>query len=234
MGIEAFRKTTVGKAAINAVLRYFDARLEGESNIPKEGGALLVANHGPFGFDAFVLGALLARSGRLPWWLADRNMFRTPGFTPMLDFAKAIPGAPDAAVDLLSRDELVVVYPGGIFDSYKLSRDRHRLQWRGRSGFARVAMRAGVPIVPIAVCGVDDMYRVVAREPGLGRFLFGDARYNLPIVFGRWGTLLPRPVPVVVHVLGQVSSAGDPTDESAVQRLRDQVESMVQSKLAET
>lgn len=233
-GVEAFASTKLGDALIARLLRYFDARLVGGEHIPKRGGALLVANHGLFGFDAFVLGALLQRHGRMPWWLADRNMFKTPGFTPILDFAKAIPGAPAAATKLLSRGELVVVYPGGIFDSYKLSRDRHRLHWRGRNGFAKIAVCAGVPIVPVAACGVDDMYNVVAREPGLGRWLFGDARYNLPLAFGRWGTLLPKPAPVVVHALGVVPTEGDADDEAHVQALRDKVEAMVQSKLDET
>ncbi len=234
MGVDTFLESRAGKALISRVLGYFDARLEGAHHLPKEGGALLVANHGLFGFDAFVLGALLAKNGRTPWWLADRNMFSTPGFTPALQFAKAIPGAPEPAMDLLRRGELVVVYPGGIFDSYKLSRDRHRLHWRGRSGFVKIAMSAGVPIIPVAACGVDDMYRVVAREPLLGRLLFGDARYNLPIAFGRWGSLLPKRVPVVVHALGVVPTHGDVSDEGRIQSLRDLVEQMIQSKLDAT
>jgi len=95
-------------------------------------------------------------------------------------------------------------------------------------------MSAGVPIIPVAACGVDDMYRVVAREPLLGRLLFGDARYNLPIAFGRWGSLLPKRVPIVVHALGVVPTHGDVSDEGRIQSLRDLVEQMIQSKLDAT
>lgn len=234
MGVDAFLESRAGKILLRRVLGYFDARLEGAHHLPSEGGALLVANHGLFGWDAFVLGALLAKHARTPWWLADKNMFSTPGFRPALQFAKAIPGAPEPAIELLRRGELVVVYPGGIFDSYKLSTDRHRLHWRGRSGFVKIAMRAGVPIVPIAACGVDDMYRVIAREPLLGRVFFGDDRYNLPLAFGRWGTLFPKKVPVVVHALGVVPTDGDVDDEASVQSLRDRVEGMIQQKLDAT
>jgi 1-acyl-sn-glycerol-3-phosphate acyltransferase len=229
--IEAFRQSAFGAGCVRAILRYFDARLEGAENIPQDRGALLVANHGPFGFDAFVLGALLAQRGRMPYWLADRHLWKTPGLGRALDFVGAIRGERAPAVELLSRGELVVVYPGGIFDSYKLSTERHRLQWRGRRGFAHVALAAQAPIVPVAACGVDDMYRVLAREPALGRILFGDARYNFPIALGRWGTLLPQPAKIVVHVLPPLEPTGHPDDESAVLRMRNAVESAVQAQL---
>ena len=126
-----------------------------------------------------------------------------------LDWVHAIPGTPDDAVRALRDGALVVVYPGGIFDSYKHSRDRHRLKWRGRAGFARVAVRAKANVVPVAACGVDDMYRVVGRDPFLGRALFGDRRYNLPIALGRYGTLFPRPAKVTMHALAPVFPEGD-------------------------
>lgn len=219
--IDEWMDTIAGRAVIRAVVGYFSATFVGAENIPKKSGALLVGNHGVFGFDAFVLGALLARDiGRMPVWLADRHLWRTPGFGAALDFAGAIKGERSSAVTHLQEGELVVVYPGGIFDSYKLARDRHRLKWGNRAGFARVAMMAGVPIVPIAACGVDDMYRVVAREPGLGDLLFGDSRYNFPIALGRLGTPIPKKVPVTIRALPHIDTSGDASRPEDVERVR--------------
>ncbi|CAN5610530.1 lysophospholipid acyltransferase family protein [soil metagenome] len=219
--IGGYIDTLAGRAVIRAIVRYFSATFVGSENVPRTGGALLVGNHGVFGFDAFVLGALLARDiGRMPTWLADRHLWLTPGFGPALDFAGAIKGERPSAVARLQAGDLVVVYPGGIFDSYKLARDRHRLKWGNRAGFARVAMMARVPIVPIAACGVDDMYRVVAREPGLGNLLFGDARYNFPIALGRLGTPIPKKVPVTIHALSAVDTSGDASKPEDVERVR--------------
>lgn len=213
--------TAPGRAAADALIRYFSATLEDAAHIPREGPALLVGNHGAFGVDAFILGALLAREvGRMPTWLAERQLWRVPGAPRVLDALGAIEGEPVAALRRLEAGELVVVYPGGILDSYKLASERHRLQWGSRAGFARLAMQARAPIVPIAACGGDDIYRVIAREPGLGKLLFGDARYNFPIVLGRRGTLLPRKVRVTMRAHAPVDTAGDPSSPADVERVR--------------
>jgi len=230
--IDHFPDTLPGRLLVGAIARYFSAKFLGEENVPRTGGALLVGNHGVFGFDAFVLGALLARDvRRMPTWLADRHLWLTPGLGRALDFVGAIKGERASAVEHLASGDLVVVYPGGIFDSYKLARDRHRLKWGNRSGFARVAMMAGVPIIPVAALGVDDIYRVIAREPGLGRLLFGDARYNMPIVLGRWGTVLPRPAKVTIHALPPVDTSGDPARPEDVERVRAATYRALQTRL---
>jgi 1-acyl-sn-glycerol-3-phosphate acyltransferase len=232
---ERFPESLFGRHFIDGVLRYFDAELVGVDHVPQHGGALVVANHGIFGFDAFILGALLWRhKHRLATWLADRNLWKTPGLAQTLDWVNAVPGTPDDAVASLRKGEIVIVYPGGIFDSYKNVRDRHKLKWRGRAGFARVAMNAKAPIVPIAACGVDDMYRVIGRDPLLGRILFGDRRYNLPIALGRYGTLVPRPAKVTLHALAPIFPEGDANHPADVEAVRRHVHDSIQAKLDET
>jgi 1-acyl-sn-glycerol-3-phosphate acyltransferase len=227
-----FAGSLAGRALIEGAIAYFSATLQDAENIPDKGGALLVANHGMNGFDGIVLGALLCRErGRIPYWLGERNLWKVPGFHRLAELVDVVPGEPGAARRLLRGGELVVVYPGGIHDSFKLSSERHRLQWGKRSGFARVAIDAGVPIVPIAAAGVDDMYTVIGREPWLGRALLGDARYDLPIAFGRWGSAVPRRAKVTVRALPPIATDGDPTSESDVERVRAAVYSAVQSAL---
>jgi len=230
--IERFAATAAGRALIERVTGYFSASMEGLEYIPRSGGALLVANHGMNGFDGIVLGALLRReAGRLPFWLAERNLWKIPGFGLLADFIDAVPGERESAVSILRRGELVAVYPGGIRDSFKLSSQRQKLQWGKRSGFARVAMAAGVPIVPVAAIGVDDMYTVLAREPWVGRALLGDSKYDLPIAFGRWGTVVPRPARVTIRALPPVDTSGDPESEADVERVRAAVFEAVQGAL---
>ncbi len=229
-----FPESRAGRAFIDTILRYFDAKMIGAENIPREGGTLAVVNHGLFGFDAFVLGALVWRhTQRLAVWLADGELWKTPGLGATLDWVGAIPGTPEVAVRELRAGHLVVVYPGGIFDSYKLWHDRHKLKWRGRAGFARVAIRAHAPIVPIAACGVDDMYRIVGREPGVGKLLFGDQRYNFPIALGRLGTPIPRRARVTLHAMTPVIPNAE-SNEAEVERIRALVHDSIQAKLDET
>ena len=165
------------------------ARLEGAERIPAQGGALLVGNHSFLGLDGFVLAALVNReAGRYLRFLgkAPRDI---PALGPLLTRLGAVAGEPEVAVSMLEAGDLVAVYPGGIDDSWKPKAERYRLRWGQRAGFARVAMRAGIPIIPVAGLGIDDAYDVVGRERKLGRAIFGSSRYDLPIAFGALGTL---------------------------------------------
>lgn len=206
-----------GLAFARRLVERFDAHLHGETNIPRTGGALLVGNHTLFGLDAFPLTALLAlHTGRVPRFLAERNLFRIPGLAQALAAVGAVPGERDSAVRLLRAGELVVVYPGGVDDSFKTSAHAYRLQWGERAGFAHVALRAGVPVVPIAATGVDELFDVPTRESVLGRRLFGSTRYDLPLP----RNVIPRRVRLDYHAGAPIDVGGDADDASRVERIR--------------
>jgi hypothetical protein len=77
-----------------------------------------------------------------------------------------------------------------------------------------------VPILPVAAHGIDEMYTVVARERWLGRAVMGSSRYDLPLVFGAYGTLVPRRVPQRYVVGAPIDTAGDPDRAEDVERVR--------------
>lgn len=220
--VRALSHTTLGRRLRDLPIEYFRATMEGVHRLPREGGALLVGNHAMTGLDGFVLGALVTReTGRHVRFLGERNLWRIPLLRELLDAVGALPGEPGAATELLRKGELVGVYPGGIEDSWKLTTtQKYRLQWGHRAGFARVAIRAGVPIVPVAALGIDEMYDVVAREPVLGRRLLGSPRYDLPIALGVLGTPIPRRVPQRYCVLDPIDTSGDGEDAAVVERVR--------------
>jgi 1-acyl-sn-glycerol-3-phosphate acyltransferase len=194
-----------------------DASMTGAANVPRAGGALMVGNHAVLGLDAFFLTPLLLlEAGRVPRFLAERTLFRLPGARSLLAAIGAIPGEPASARRLLESGELVCVYPGGVDDSFKTARDAYRLQWKERAGFARVAMAAKVPIVPVAATGVDEIWDIAGREHVVGRRLFGSPRYDLPFVKNP----LPRKVPLRFHVLPPIDTGGDPEDAADVERVR--------------
>jgi 1-acyl-sn-glycerol-3-phosphate acyltransferase len=220
-----------GREALSLVTRYFDATLEQPQSIPR-GGALLVSNHALFAIDSLVLAALLVRElGRAPRFLVDRKIFEIPGLRQLITAVGGLAGEPAAAEALLRAGELVLVYPGGVDDSLKLARDRHRLQWKQRAGFAKVALRAGVPIVPVTGLGIDDMYTIVARERWLGRTIFGSERYDLPLAFGALGTLVPRRVKQTYVVSPPIEPVGSADSEAAVEHMRAATYAAIESNL---
>lgn len=231
--VMAFDQSVGGAVARGALRRWFRADIVGAEVLPRSGAALLVGNHAMLGLDGVVLGTLVREAtGRYVRFLGDRNLWRIPVVSDVLTAFGAQPGEQQSAQQLLAQGELVGVYPGGAVDSFKLTpRERYRLQWGQRAGFARLAMRAGVPIVPVAGLGIDEMYTVWAREPVLGRRLFGSAHYDLPLAFGAWGTPLPRRVPLRFEVLCPIDTSGDPDDPEAVSRVREATRVALASRL---
>jgi 1-acyl-sn-glycerol-3-phosphate acyltransferase len=219
--LRSFLKGSPGRRVLSLVIDYFHATLEGQEHIPRHGGALIVSNHALFALDTGVLGALIVRDiGRNPRFLADRMLWKIPGFRQAITAIGALPGEPQAAEELLRRGELVVVYPGGVDDSLKLSHERYQLKWKERAGFARVAIAAKVPIIPVVGLGIDEMYSVVGHERFIGRRVFGGERYDLPIAFGALGTVLPRRAKQTYVALPPVDTTGDPKSKTDVERVR--------------
>jgi 1-acyl-sn-glycerol-3-phosphate acyltransferase len=217
----ALGTSSIGHWIAEGPIRWFHASMENADRIPATGGALLVGNHALSGLDGFTLGSLVLRErDRYVRFLGERNLWRVPLLGTILTELGAVPGDPARAVEMLRDGELVGVYPGGVDDSFKPARERYRLQWGSRAGFARVAMRAGVPIVPIAGLGIDDMYTILGKEHWLGRRLLGSSRYDIPIAFGHYGSLLPRRKTQRFLVLEPIDTTGDPDRDADVERVR--------------
>lgn len=224
----ALLHTEAARLVAQEVEKRFQATLHGAEHLPRSGGALLVGNHAYLGTDSWVLSALLISQCRMmPRFLGDRNLWRIPVLNRFLTTFGAIAGKPEEAVALLEAGEIVMVYPGGVDDSFKFSSQAYTLQWHHRAGFARVAMRARVPIIPVAATGVDELYQIDRRETFLGRSFGGSSRYDLPIP----KSLAPRRVPLDYYLLEPIDAQGDPTNEMDVARVRQATESALRSIL---
>jgi 1-acyl-sn-glycerol-3-phosphate acyltransferase len=150
--------------------------VEGVTNVPAHGRALMVANHAGalFPFDASMMTMALMKEHPLPRWPRFMVLdwaFALPFVSAFMRRVGGIPASPHNAEALLSRDELVMVFPEGIKGTGKPFADRYRLQRFGRGGFVEVALRTGAPIVPVAVVGSEEIYPKVADAPGLARLL---------------------------------------------------------------
>lgn len=154
--------------------RWFRVEWEGIANIPLEGGALLVANHGgALPADApMIMQGIEEQLGRPVYGLAD-SFFRTvPVVGTIWSRAGGVPAHPDNAERLLhDHGQLALVFPEGEKGPSKLVSERYRLRRFGRGGFVETAMRAGVPIVPIAVVGAEESMPILRRLPRAAKAL---------------------------------------------------------------
>jgi 1-acyl-sn-glycerol-3-phosphate acyltransferase len=206
---ERFR--AIARALYEPVYRWWlRAEWDGMEHIPLEGGALLVANHGgaiPSDAPAIMHG--IERELLRPVYGLAENLFRRiPVVGTLWSRGGGVAAHPDNAFRLLHDEEqLVLVFPEGTKATGKLFRDRYQLRRFGRGGFVEIAMRAGVPIVPIAVVGNEEAMPIVAKSDRLARLL------RLPyfpitanqFVFGPvLGYAVPLPAKMRIRVLPPV------------------------------
>jgi 1-acyl-sn-glycerol-3-phosphate acyltransferase len=189
--------------------RWFRVEWEGLEHIPRTGGALLVANHaGAVPTDApLLMHGVETELQRALYVLAD-DIFRTiPGVGTLWARSGGVAGHPDNAYRLLrDQQELVLVFPEGTKGTGKLYRDRYHLRRFGRGGFVEIAMRSGVPIVPISIIGSEEAMPMLARSPTLARLLrvpYAPLTANM-LAFGPLGAILPFPAKFRFRVLPPV------------------------------
>jgi 1-acyl-sn-glycerol-3-phosphate acyltransferase len=203
---------------------WFRMEIDGWENIPAP-PALLVGIHSgaPFVWDAWTVG--------LQWWRRfgqDRPLHGTahdalmaiPIFGSYFRSMGVLPAAPDAIATALAEGRDVALWPGGEVDSLRPWSERDRANLAGRTGFVKMAIRAGVPIVPIATVGGADAMPVLIRGDRLSRVLRLDRLLRLKVfplaVSLPWGIApaalpqLPLPAKIRTRFMPAVELDHDP------------------------
>jgi 1-acyl-sn-glycerol-3-phosphate acyltransferase len=141
--------------------------IEGLHNVPMRGGAILASNHLAVA-DSFLLPLLVPR--RITF-LAKREYFVQPGLLGWIKktffigvgqvpvdrtSASAAQAALDTAVRLLREEKLLGIYPEG-------TRSPDGRLYKGKTGVARMALEADVPVVPVAMIGTDKVNPIGSR-----------------------------------------------------------------------
>jgi 1-acyl-sn-glycerol-3-phosphate acyltransferase len=203
---------------------WFRMEIDGWENIP-ESPVLLVGIHSgaPFVWDAWTVG--------LQWWrrfgqerplngTAHDALMAIPGIGRFFRSMGVLPAAPDAIATALAEGHDVALWPGGEVDSLRPWRERDRANLAGRKGFVKMAIRAGVPIVPIATVGGADAMPVLIRGDRLSQTLRLDKILRLKVfplaVSLPWGIApaalpqLPLPAKIRTRFMPAVELDHDP------------------------
>lgn len=139
--------------------RYHRFELDGQARFPEE-QVLIVANHGYGGLFDLNVAALLAAHRLLDVQRPTTSLVHQLAWTlrvgPFIEPFFVRPASRQAAMEGFARGHHVMVLPGGDLDAFKPRRDRNRIVFGGRGGFARLADDAGVPIVPVVTYGAGN------------------------------------------------------------------------------
>jgi 1-acyl-sn-glycerol-3-phosphate acyltransferase len=220
----------------NALMDYwFRMEIDGWENIPAP-PALLVGIHSgaPFVWDAWTVG--------MQWWrrfgqerplhgTAHDALMAIPLIGRYFRSMGVLPAAPDAIATALAEGRDVALWPGGEVDSLRPWAERDRANLAGRKGFVKMAIRAGVPIVPIATVGGADAMPVLIRGDKLSQALQLDRLLRLKVfplaISLPWGIApaalpqLPLPAKIRTRFMPAVEIDHDPEradDEAYVDR----------------
>jgi 1-acyl-sn-glycerol-3-phosphate acyltransferase len=153
---------------------WFRAEWEGLENIPTDSGALLVANHaGAIPSDApAIMHGIETELNRPVYGLAEYLFKSMPVIGTMWSRVGGVIAHPDNAYRLMrEHDQLVLVFPEGTKGAGKPYSQRYQLSRFGRGGFVEIAMRAGAPVVPIAVVGAEESMPIVYNVAPLAKLL---------------------------------------------------------------
>lgn len=230
--------------------RYFQTDVHGLERVPS-GPSLYVGNHsgGMLAPEIFLLGGALYRKyglDALPYGLAHEAIGRIPAAGRMVIPLGAIRASHKNAARVFARDRSLLVFPGGDEDALRASARRDEVVFAGRRGYIRLALRHGVPIVPVVTFGAHDVFVVLSEGRQIAKLLGLDKHLRLkmfPIIFSiPWGisfgpplAILPLPAHVRLELLEPVrferSGEAAANDEAYVAQCAQRVERAMQACL---
>jgi 1-acyl-sn-glycerol-3-phosphate acyltransferase len=224
---------------------WFRMEVDGWDRLP-EPPALLIGIHSgaPFVWDAWTVG--------VQWWrrfgpdrplhgTAHDALMATPGIGAFFRRMGVLPAAPDSISAALAAGRDVALWPGGEIDSLRPWTKRDEAILAGRTGFVRMAINAGVPIVPIATVGGPDSMPVLFSGRRLAKALQLDriARLKMfPIALSApWGLSpavlpeIPLPTKIRTAFMDPIEVDHDPeraSDEDYVEAKYEEVRASIQ------
>jgi 1-acyl-sn-glycerol-3-phosphate acyltransferase len=203
---------------------YFRADVRRLDRIPPDGPVLLVGNHsgGNVPPDTFVFTlAFCSYFGvERPFYQLAHNLVTAAPPLRWLRKFGTVAANPENTRLALESGAAVLVYPGGDYEVFRPSWQRHVVDFGGRKGFVRLARETGVPIVPVAAVGGQETALFLNRGQWLAKLLQLDkiARLkSVPISLALpWGLNvgdlaghLPLPAKIVIEVQEPIEVDGD-------------------------
>jgi len=213
---------------------WFRGEVRGLGNVPDDGPVLLVGNHsgGNLSVDSGVF--LLAFSAyfgveRALYTLAHNLVLSFPGLSFLRKFG-VVAASPENAERALRAGAAVLVYPGGDQEVHRPVWESGRVDFAGRTGWVRLALDAGVPVVPVVAIGGQETSLFLSRGEGLARLLRLDRALRLKVLPVSlaipWGLNVgdlfghvPLPAKITIEVLPPIDlrdEFGDDPEESEV------------------
>lgn len=179
----------IGKRVLPPIINLWVKRVNGLENMPKKGAFIIAANHESYMDHFFILGTFIRYLDRKIYHLAKKEYFDMPlkrmwhahwGALPV-DREKGGDGALKWAVSALKRGRVIAIHPEG-------TRSPDGKLMRAKTGVARLALYARVPVVPVGLEGAFEILPKTRYFPrfkraiiSIGKPIYFDKYYNKPV-----------------------------------------------------
>jgi 1-acyl-sn-glycerol-3-phosphate acyltransferase len=225
---------------------YFRGEVRGLGNIPEEGPVLLVGNHsgGNLTVDSGVFTvAFSAYFGveRELYTLAHNLVLSMPGLGFLRKWG-VVAASPENARKALEDGNALFVYPGGDYEVHRPVWERNKVDFDGRKGWIRTALRHDVPIVPVVAIGGQETALFLSRGETLAKLLLLDRAFRLKVlpisIAPPWGLNvgdflghIPLPAKITIETLPPIRLREEFGEDPDVDEVYDHVTRLMQETL---
>jgi 1-acyl-sn-glycerol-3-phosphate acyltransferase len=227
---------------------WFRGEVRDMERIPEEGPVLLVGNHSGGNITPDTIVFSLAFNTffgvERPFYQLAHNLVLTSPVGPFLRKFGAVAASHENARKALDCDAAVLVYPGGDWEVNRPTWEGNKIDFAGRKGFIKLALDAGVPIVPIVSVGGQETAIFLSHGDRLAKLLRLDkllrlktlpVNLSLPWVLNVGDFLghLPLPAKITVQVMEPIDLRERYGLSPDIDRIYEDVTRLMQDELDE-
>lgn len=225
---------------------WFRGEVREMHNVPEQGPVLLVGNHsgGNLTPDTIVFTVAFCTyfGVERPFYQLAHNLVLASPVGPLLRRYGTVSASHDHARQALDAGAAVLVYPGGDWEVHRPVWQRNKVDFAGRKGFIKLALDAGVPIVPVVSVGGQETALFLSNGNWLARLLGLDRALRLKVlpisVALPWGlnvgdfmSHIPLPSKITVEVLPPIELRAEFGEDPDVDEIYDHVTGEMQDVL---
>ncbi|XP_023720360.1 transmembrane protein 68 isoform X2 [Cryptotermes secundus] len=196
--------------------------VSGMENIPDDTPALIVYYHGAIPIDLYYfISRCILFKNRLIHTVGDRFLFNIPGWSIICEAMKVIPGTVQICSNILKENNLLAISPGGVYEA-QFGDAYYRLMWKKRLGFAKVALDAKVPVIPVFTQNLREAFRSVGFGKRLWLKLYTITKLPFVPIYGGF------PVKLRTHVGKPIPYDGNLTPEQLHIKVAHAIEELIE------
>ena len=227
---------------------WFRGEVRDMERIPEEGPVLLVGNHSGGNVTPDTIVFTLAFNTYFgverSFYQLAHNLVLTSPVGPFLRKFGTVAASHENARKALESDAAVLVYPGGDWEVNRPSWEANKVDFAGRKGFIKLALDAGVPIIPLVSVGGQETAVFLTHGDRLARLLRLDKLFRLKTLpvnlslpwvvnVGDFLGHLPLPAKITVQVMEPIDLRQRYGPDPDVDRIYEEITSMMQGQLDE-